>query len=314
MKHIFIINPAAGKGKATCDIKPKIEQYCERKSIDYEIHVTSAAYEAIDFVREKAKKGEPVRFYACGGDGTLFEVVNGAFGYPNAEVAVMPLGSGNDFIRLFGTKEQFLDIEAQVNGTATPLDVIKCGDIIAINQCSMGFDAEINAKQSYFKKMPFMKGETAYMAALLYCFFKKLNNVFTITIDDGEPFTQNTLFCVAGNSRWYGGGFKAAPLAIPDDGLLDFIIVKKNMSRFKLLGLVNKYKAGQHLKWDFTNFVRGKKISIHCDEVAAINCDGEKKSGNDAVFEIVEKGIKFVIPSTSSYFEDKATGKLNALG
>ena len=157
-----------------------------------------------------------------------------------------------------------------------------------------------------------MKGESAYVAAMLYCFFKKLNNIFTITIDDGEPFTQNTLFCVAGNSRWYGGGFKAAPLAIPDDGLLDFIIVKKNMNRLKLLGLVNKYKAGQHLDWEFTNFVRGKKICIHCDEVAAINCDGEKRSGNDATFEIVEKGIKFVIPANSSYFEDKAAGKLNA--
>jgi diacylglycerol kinase (ATP) len=311
MKHFFMINPAAGKGKAACEIKPKIEKYCIEKALDFQIHVTSAAYEAIDFVRECAKTGETIRFYACGGDGTLFEVVNGAFGYPNAEVAVMPLGSGNDFIRLFGTKEQFLDIDAQVNGTATELDVIKCGDIIAINQCSMGFDAEINAKQSYFKKLPFMKGETAYMAALLYCFFNKLNNVFTITIDDGEPITQNTLFCVAGNSRWYGGGFKAAPLAIPDDGLLDFIIVKKNMSRFKLLGLVNKYKEGKHLDWDFTSFVRGKKIKIHCDEVAAINCDGEKRLGNDGVFEIVEKGIKFVIPSSSSYFSDKAAGKLN---
>jgi len=310
MKHVFIINPAAGKGKAACDIRPKIEEYCKAKTLDCLIHVTSAAYEAIDFVRNLARTGDSIRFYACGGDGTLFEVVNGAFGYPNAEVAVMPLGSGNDFVRLFGTKEQFLDIDAQVNGTPTDLDIIRCGDIVAINQCSMGFDAEINAKQSYFKKLPFMKGETAYMAALLYCFFKKLNNVFTITIDDGEPFTQNTLFCVGANSRWYGGGFKAAPLALPDDGLLDFIIVKKNMSRLKLLGLVNKYKEGKHLDWDFTNFIRGKKMTIHSDEVAAINCDGEKRFGNDGTFEIVEKGIKFVIPSNSSYFKNKETGKL----
>lgn len=313
MKHVFVINPKAGKGKAVCDFKPKIEEYCNKNALDYQIHVTSAAYEAIGYVRELAKKGEKTRFYACGGDGTLFEVVNGAFGYCNAEVAVIPLGSGNDFIRLFGTKEQFLDIEAQVNGIATDLDIIKCDDVIAINQCSMGFDAEINAKQCYFKKMPFMKGETAYMAALLYCFLKKVNNVFTIKIDGGEPFTQNTLFCVAANSRWYGGGFKAAPLAMPDDGLLDFIIVKKTMNRLKLLGLVDKYKQGKHLEWDFTNFVKGKKITIHSDTVAAINCDGEKRFSNDATFEIVEKGIKFVIPSNSSYFEDKASGKLDCL-
>ncbi len=313
MKHVFIINPKAGKGKAKaiCTFKPKVEEYCQNNALDFHIHVTTAAYEAIDYVRNIAKNGEKTRFYACGGDGTLFEVVNGAFGYSNAEVAVVPLGSGNDFIRLFGSKEQFLDLDAQVHGTVTDLDVIKYDDVIAINQCSMGFDAEINAKQCYFKKMPLMKGETAYMASLLYCFLKKINNVFTIRIDDGEPFTQNTLFCVAGNSRWYGGGFKAAPLAMPDDGLLDFIVVKKNMNRLKLLGLVGKYKQGKHLGWDFTNFVRGKKITIHSDNEAAINCDGEKRFGNDATFEIVEKGIKFVIPSGSSYFEDKASGKLN---
>jgi len=311
MKHVFIINPAAGKGKPACELKPIIEKYCIDNSLDFSIHVTSAAYEAVDFVRALAKTGDHIRFYACGGDGTLYEVVNGAFGYSNVEVSIIPLGSGNDFIRLFGTKEQFLDIDAQVKGTATDLDVIKCGDNIAINQCSMGFDAEINAKQSSFKKLPFMKGESAYVASMLYCFLKKLNNIFTISVDDGEPFTQNTLFCVAGNSRWYGGGFKAAPHAIPDDGLLDFIIVKKNMGRLKLLGLVNKYKAGQHLNWDITKYVRGKKISIHCDEVAAINCDGEKMQGKDCTFEIVEKGIKFVIPANSSYFEDKAAGKLN---
>ena len=244
MKHVFIINPAAGKGNPACELKPKIEKYCDENSLDCIIHVTSSAYEAIGFVRELAKTGEHMRFYACGGDGTLYEVVNGAFGYANAEVAVIPLGSGNDFIRLFGTKEIFLDIDAQVKGTATDLDVIRCGDKIAINQCSMGFDAEINAKQASFKKLPFMKGDSAYFAAMLYCFLKKINNIFTITVDDGEQFTQNTLFCVGANSRWYGGGFKAAPLAIPDDGLLDFIIVKKNMSRLKLLSLVNKYKAG----------------------------------------------------------------------
>lgn len=313
MKHVFIINPKAGKGKgkAICTFKPKIEEYCIKNELDYHVHVTSAANEAIEYVRNIAKNGEKTRFYACGGDGTLFEVVNGAYGYSNVEVAAMPLGSGNDFIRLFGTKEQLLDIEAQVNGTAIDLDVIKYDDVIAINQCSMGVDGEINAKQCHFKKIPFMKGETAYMASLLYCFFRKMNNVFTVKIDDGEPFTQNSLFCLAANSRWYGGGFKGAPLAMPDDGLLDFIIVKKDRNRLLLLGLINKYKKGQHLDWDITKFVRGKKITIHCDETAAINVDGEIRFSNNATFEIVEKGIKFVIPSNSSYFEDKASGKLD---
>lgn len=312
MKHVFIINPAAGKGKALESIKPAIEKCCREQNADYLIHVTSAAGEAIGFIKKMAASGEPMRFYACGGDGTLYEVVNGAYGFENAEVAVIPLGSGNDFIRLFGNKEQFLDIGAQLRGTATELDVIKCGDRIAINQCSMGLDAEICAKQSAFKKLPFMKGETAYMAATVYCLFRKLNNEFTITVDNGKPFKQKVLFCVSGNSRWYGGGFKAAPLALPDDGLLDFIIVKKTMNRLKLAGLVNKYKQGMHLNWDFTTFVRGKKLSIHSDKTAAVNIDGETEYVNDRTFEIMERGIKFVVPANSTYFNDRKSGKISA--
>mgnify|MGYP002229606815 FL=1 len=143
MKHVFIINPRAGKGKALELIRPQIEAYINEHNLDAEIHVPDSPHAAQDFIRAEASKGQPVRFYACGGDGTLFEAVNGAFGHPNAEVAVLPLGSGNDFIRLFGTQEQFLNIDAQVNGTALELDCIKCGDKIAINQCSMGVDAEV---------------------------------------------------------------------------------------------------------------------------------------------------------------------------
>ena len=190
MKHVFVVNPAAGKGRAAQVIVPKIEDYFSKNNLDYLIHLTSAPGEGIEFVKKTAaESNEPMRFYACGGDGTLFEIVNGAYGFPHVEVAIIPLGSGNDFIRLFGSKELFMDMDGLVNGVVRTLDLIRCGDLIAINQCSMGFDAEVNANQATFKKLPLLNGESAYVVSMLYCFFKKLNNVFTITIDDGEPFT-----------------------------------------------------------------------------------------------------------------------------
>ena len=223
MKHVFIVNPCAGKGKnrGLDYIGPMIESFFANYDEPYEIHVTTAAYEGIDFVKNYPVGNETVRFYACGGDGTLFEVVNGAYGKANTQVAVIPLGSGNDFIRLFGTKEQLIDIEAQVKGTPIQLDVIKCLGKIAINQCSMGLDAEVCAGQAKFKKIPFMGGEAAYTASLLYSFIGKMKSTFTVQFDDKEPFTAPTLFCYCGNSRWYGGGYMAAPHAMPDDGLLD---------------------------------------------------------------------------------------------
>lgn len=306
MKHIFVINPAAGQGKALDFIKPKIEEVCKKFDLDYELYITQKQGDGIDFCRERAKSGEKIRFYACGGDGTIYEVVNGSFGYKNVEVAVIPLGSGNDFIRLFGTKEEFLVLEDVINGVPVEFDVIKCDDEIAINQCSMGMDAEVCAMQGKIKKLPLVTGEGAYYIGCLYAIVKKFKNRFTYTFDNGESFTDDVLFCFAGNSRWYGGGFKAAPLALPDDGLLDFVLVKAAFSRLKLVSLLNKYKRGEHLDWKETTFKRGKKITIHSDKPAAVNVDGECKFVTDTSFEIVEKGMTYVVPAKSEFLKERA--------
>ena len=305
MKHIFVINPAAGQGKVLDFIRPKIEEVCKKYSLNCEIHVTERAGEGIEYVRNKAASGEEIRFYACGGDGTLYDVVNGAFGYKNAQVAVIPLGSGNDFIRLFGTKEEFLNLDDQINGVPVEFDVIKCDDEIAINQCSMGMDAEVCAMQGKIKKLPLVTGEGAYYIGCLYAIIRKFKNRFTYSIDGGEKKTKDCLFCFCGNSRWYGGGFMAAPLALPEDGLLDFVIVESRVSRPKLVTLLNKYKRGEHLDWDITEFTRGKKLVIHSDKPAAVNVDGEIKYVTDTSFEIIEKGITYVVPANSKFLAER---------
>lgn len=305
MKHIFVINPAAGQGKVLDFIRPKIEEVCKKYSLNCEIHVTERAGEGIEYVRNKAASGEEIRFYACGGDGTLYDVVNGAFGYKNAQVAVIPLGSGNDFIRLFGTKEEFLNLDDQINGVPVEFDAIKCDDEIAINQCSMGMDAEVCAMQGKIKKLPLVTGEGAYYIGCLYAIIRKFKNRFTYSIDGGEKKTKDCLFCFCGNSRWYGGGFMAAPLALPEDGLLDFVIVESRVSRPKLVTLLNKYKRGEHLDWDITEFTRGKKLVIHSDKPAAVNVDGEIKYVTDTSFEIIEKGITYVVPANSKFLVER---------
>ncbi len=305
MKHIFVINPAAGQGKSLGFIKAKIEAVAKKYSLDYEVYITEKKGDGIEYVEERAKSGEELRFYACGGDGTLYDVVNGAYGYKNVQVAVVPLGSGNDFIRLFGSQEDFLELENQIEGVPVELDLIKCGNEIAINQCSMGMDAEVCAMQGKIKKFPLVTGEGAYYLGCLYAILKKFHNKFTITIDDDEVVSKDCLFCFCGNSRWYGGGFMAGPLAQPDDGLLDFVIVEANMSRLKLVTLLNKYKRGEHLDWDITTFKRGKKLTIHSDTPAAVNVDGECKFVTDTSFELIEKGMNFVVPKNSKFLVER---------
>lgn len=310
MKHLFIVNPMSGKGKGAELILPKIKECLAKRDIDADIHIGQSSQEAREYVRTQVSNGEPVRVYACGGDGTIFDVINAIYGYDNAEFAAIPLGSGNDWIRLFGTKEQFLDLDSQIDGTPITIDAIKCGDKIAISQCSMGMDAEVCAKQADFKKLSIFTGETAYTAAVVYCAAKKRKNKFTVTIDDGEPVTGDLLFAFCGNSRYYGGGYMAGPCAMPDDGILDFSLVK-TMSFPKLISRISEYKGGKHLSWDETTYLRGKKMTVHCDELAAVNIDGECEMVHDSTFELLPNALRFVVPTTSSYLEDKASGKLN---
>lgn len=305
MKHIFVINPAAGQGKSLDFIKAKINAAVNKYGLDHEIYITEKKGDGIEYVEERAKSGEEIRFYACGGDGTLYDVVNGAYGYKNVQVAVIPLGSGNDFIRLFGTQDDFLELDDQINGVPVEFDLIKCGNEIAINQCSMGMDAEVCAMQGKIKKFPLVTGEGAYYIGCLYAIARKFHNKFTITIDDEEVISKDFLFCFCGNSRWYGGGFKAGPEALPDDGLLDVVMVEADISRLKLITLLNKYKRGEHMGWDITIFRRCKKVTIHSEKPAAVNVDGETKFVNDTSFELIDKGITFVVPRKSQFLVDR---------
>ena len=312
MKHLFVVNPKAGKGRAYDVLRPLIKNSVEGRDIDYELYVSKSTQDATEYCRKWAETGEAIRVYACGGDGTVYDIVNAIYGYDNVEFAVIPLGSGNDFIRLFGIREQFLDIDAQIDGKAIKIDAIKCGDRIAVNQCSMGMDAEICAKQTDFKKIPLLRGDKAYTAAMLYCAMKKRESEFTVTIDENRPFSGTFLFAVCGNSRFYGGGYQATPYALPDDGLLDFSIVD-TLSIPELLTKVSGYKKGQHYDWKQTLYARGKKLTIHSDKPAALNIDGECATVTDCTFEILPGAFSFVIPSNSTYIEDRESGKINNL-
>ncbi len=302
MKHLFIINPNCGKGISQERCANGIHEAMKDSGItEYDIHITEKAGDGYNYAKKAVDTGEHIRVYACGGDGTLWEVVNACACKENAEVAAYPLGSGNDFIRIFGDKKNLRDVKDHINGTVMKFDLIKCGEEYAINQCSMGLDAEVCANQVKLKKLPFIKGDMAYTLGVLLEFFGPLKKRFSIKIDDEEAFTEDVLFCFAGNSRWYGGGYYAAPKALLYDGELDFVIVKRDCPKLKVLGLINPYKKGEHLSWDRTIYKRGKKITIQCDEDAAINIDGEVRTGKQATFEIVEKGINFVVPACSNF-------------
>ena len=168
MKHVFIINPAAGKKDATTQVAASIRAACVRRGLDYDILTTEYPRHAVELVKQKAIEyaGEPVRFYACGGDGTLNEVAAGAAGLANVSITHYPCGSGNDFIKLFGADcTSFKDLDNLIDGKEVALDYIESDCGVCFNVFSVGVDARIADGMQKYKRIPLLHGSMAYHAS-----------------------------------------------------------------------------------------------------------------------------------------------------
>jgi len=294
MRHIFIVNPIAGKRLHKMFVSQVVDWFAQNGG-SYEIVYTEYAGHCIEIAKALAQTGEKLRIYACGGDGTLFEAVNGAYGYSNVSVGHVPLGSGNDFIRYFGDKLRFLNIECLVNGSAITVDMLKVGTEYCINQCSAGMDAMAAANMVKFRHWPLVSGKVAYYLGIFYTFLKKIKFRFDIVIDDSDAIKQDCLFVVAANSQYHGGGFKGAPEANPMDGLIECVTINA-VSRLKVLRLLGKYRNGKHVSLDIYNNYAAEKVALSADCDFTYVLDGEIRSGNNIEVSVVKNAVDFILP------------------
>lgn len=299
MRHVFILNPAAGKKKSALSLLPELKAFFEKYDLEHVIHVTSAPGEATELALRETEAGDAVRLYACGGDGTLLEVATGMADAPNAELACVPCGSANDFIRFMPNADRFRNIAALVAGTARKLDAIRCNDKLSLNLCCMGLDANVGARMVKYKHLPCVSGPMAYNLALVDTFFRPLGQRLRVVMDTVQGKVERVgdfMFALAANGQYYGGGYHGSPLSQPDDGLLDFILVKK-ISHLRVLQILGKYKRGEHLGLDCCESFRGTSMEVYADEPAVVNADGECVETTQVRFEIIPAAISFVFPS-----------------
>ncbi|UOO36751.1 diacylglycerol kinase family lipid kinase [Oscillospiraceae bacterium CM] len=304
MKHLFIINPAAGGVKRRLKaIAQSIDNLMQKRALDYEIYITKAPMDARDKVWEEAKAMTPLRVYACGGDGTLNECVGGAAGLRHVAVTHYPCGTGNDFVKLFGKADStlFKNLEALVDGFTMPLDLIDCNGRYGLNICSVGIDARIGADAHKYSGLPLIGGATGYLVSMLLNVLRGINQPLSVTTPS-ERFEGGFALICACNGRFYGGGFNPVPDAMPDDGLLDFLLVKA-VSRLQFARLVGKYATGRFRELpELITHIRGKTMTIRSPETIVVNVDGEILRAKSVTFQIIPGAISFLFPCGMQFF------------
>ena len=275
MKILIIYNPQAANGKAK-KLLPQIEQYLKSKNYDYELQSTEFAHHAEEITKELNFE-EYDGIVAAGGDGTLFDVINGY--YKNTSdnkipIGVLPVGTGNAFIRdmeLDNTQwKESLDIIYK--NTPKKVDVGKfiydANDYYFLNILGLGFVSDVGETAHKIKFL----GNLSYTIGVLYQLITLGSYKLNIEID-GKVYDRDNLFVEISNTR-YTSNFLMAPDAKNDDGFLDVTLLSK-ITRRRLLKLFPTVFTGEHIKENEVETFKAKKIKISTDVKKILTPDGE---------------------------------------
>lgn len=300
MKYIFILNPKAGNGDGEATVKKAIENIPERK--DCEIYLTKAVGDATEYVRKYSKEhsNEEIRFIACGGDGTLNEVINGAVGFDNVSVTCYACGSGNDFVKVYGGPEKFRDIPALLRAKAKKIDLLKVGDRYSDNVTNFGFDTTVAITINKERAKTGHGNKNAYTKGVITALIKSMKNYCTV-IADGEVLNPSgkALLCTVANGQYVGGSFKCAPRAKLDDGLIEVCLIKP-ISRLRFVKILTPYTNGEHLDRedmkDIVTYRQAKKVEVKAQPGFAYSLDGEIIYSDHFTIEIAPGVVSFAAP------------------
>ncbi|WP_311486959.1 diacylglycerol kinase family lipid kinase [uncultured Anaerococcus sp.] len=296
-KILFIINSKAGKTEF--DIKKEdIEETFRKAGRLSEIEVVNTRYKnhtkyLIDAF-DSLKYDEKI-VIICGGDGSLNELVNVAYG-KNMTLGLIPTGTGNDFAKNFDYES--FTLNSLLNFKTKKIDLIKVNDFYSINVTSLGFDTQVLKRAyDYLDKNPKL-GKKAYGLAVL----KSLNKIncenleLKLELVDGSNFEikGNYLISALCNGGFYGSGFNPAPEAKIDDGVLNLLLADK-IPFIRFVPLIKKYKEGRHKESKYINEILVKSGTIRSKNKFIANADGEIFETDEIKFQVLPKALNWVV-------------------
>jgi len=320
IKHLFIINPKSFWRKTKQNqIVVKIHEFFrEKENSEYDIFVSRFPRDAVGFIPSFAK-GLPdtttLRVYAVGGDGILFDCLNGIMGLANVELAAIPYGYTNNFTRGFDKNDKVLFrlMSQQYNAPTVPMDVMRCGSNYALNYCVIGHEAEaVYRAEQIRERMAKGHSLSQWMCRQLYNLFffvggltacankQMMHQEYEVEIE-GEKFNGAYQGFSIFNGPYYGGNLHPISSAMPNDGILDMLTIRSH-GTLKTFILFPFYTSGNYKVFP-RNFdlKQGKKIKIRSENTLLISMDGIVFFESELDIELLPAAVQFVDASKHGY-------------
>lgn len=296
---VVVFNPAAGRRRAHTALAALTSRFEGRISAVIETTQSSAFAEHVRAATSAAQaQGARVTLVAVGGDGTLSMALNALASVADATLAVLPAGSGNDFADALGIRSVAEALAALDADIARDVD---CGTVNGrrfANCVGIGLDAEVGALSARLRGRGYPPGPSYYAAAIAGLFMIKPIGV-TVEAASGTTRYERGVMVTIGNGHSYGGGFRGAPFALLDDGLLDVYVFSDIEGFFARFGLMQRIRSGSHDGARNVASLRVAALDVTFDRDVAMHVDGELATVRHAAIGVIPAGMRVIAPAAA---------------
>jgi len=300
LRTVFLVNPASDNG-ATGRRWPEIANRAAAAGLTGEALLSERPGQLTELARRAADEGGEL-LVVVGGDGTVNEVVNGLAGREGPELAVIPRGTGRDFVRTYGIPHKLDEALSTVrDGRTREIDVGRArfrswqgepAEWYFANIASAGMSGAIAKRANETSKA--LGGKVSYFWATFAVFSRWRTSELTVTVG-AETRRARMHDVVVANGRYFGGGMMICPEAEPDDGVFDVLLIGNLTKRDLLLTLPKTYR-GKHLPHPKAELLRGPAVEIEAAEPLPVELDGEQPGTTPARFEIIPRALRLRVP------------------
>ena len=302
IRHIFMINPAAGKSDCSEKMRAEIESVCGKYGIEPLICIS----EHENYEREMTAKmcsffsNEEIRIYSIGGSGSLLNVISGITDFANTEVACCPAGLTNDMLKSFRDPSLFSAIDNLVNGRVMQMDLMELnGSILVPDFISIGAGTPRESEGAFIKLAGLLKPALPYRLGIFIDFLSNRCCDLTVTVN-GTDYSGKYILAACFNGRCMGGNVYPVRSSVPNDGIMDVVLAEEMPLSEKFSALkacTNGVSSAPNSK---LHLIRTSRIDfrLNSDEPMKLNCDGEVITINQKAFSVrlLPNKLKFVVP------------------